>query len=91
MDSVPVVTVGVVMAVSTPVVGLIAYIDTVLLPELVTYAKVPAEFTAIAPGKDPVATVGVDKAVSTPVVAFIPYIDTVWHSPNFVDTLHNAI
>jgi hypothetical protein len=50
MPSVPVVTVGVVMAVSTPVVGLIAYIDTVLLPELVTYAKVPAEFTAIAPG-----------------------------------------
>ena len=39
MLSVPVVTVGVVMAVSTPVVGLIAYIDTVLLPELITYAK----------------------------------------------------
>ena len=43
-------TVGVVKAVSTPELALIAYIDTVLLPELATYAKVPAGLKAIEMG-----------------------------------------
>jgi len=58
-------------------VALIAYIDTELLFQFVTYAKVPAGLTAIDLGEVPVLIVGVGKAVSTPVVELIAYMDMV--------------